>query len=543
MKNKVSIRSGFVIVLATLLFVTILTPIIYGLNTIKVCNIEEEFNDHVWPMYKHDAQRTGRSPYDTNDNPGVEKWTYYMHIGSWSSIVIDEDGTIYAVSNGEEVIAIYSDGTEKWEQRLPTPYPHELLLGPDGTIYVGTTRDFYAMYPNNGSVKWTLDVGGEKVYTSYPVIDSNGTVYVGTADGYLYAINPDGTIMWEYKIDGWVSAPAVDKNGNIYFASRNSRVYCLNPNGTLKWRETLTVFDNGPVIGDDGHIYLGPRTDWTYAFYPNGTEKWRTDIPDSEGMPCIAPNRNIIVPGRHDFIMALDQSDGNILWKYPLGENYKRISPSAISADGTIYFANCDENIFGQKIGYLNAVNSDGTLRWRTRLTSEIQPYSTITTNGAPAIGADGTVYVTSAYVREGQPAIYGYVHAFGKLDPDAPYETEISGPLKGKKGTEYEYTFKSTSPLGNDVYYLIFWGDTSVEKWIGPFGSGEEVGVNHSWEKWGKYTIKARAKDTDNLWGSWGELKVTMPRNKAVLCPLLFRLLDRLPLLKQLFSFQFKFN
>jgi len=27
-----------------------------------------------------------------------------------------------------------------------------------------------------------------------------------------------------------------------------------------------------------------------------------------------------------------------------------------------------------------------------------------------------------------------------------------------------------------------------------------------------GTYTIKARAKDTDNNWGPWGELKVRMP-------------------------------
>jgi outer membrane protein assembly factor BamB len=542
MRKKI-IMIGILIILINFLII----PIIFGLNTIKseyinlkLSNIKDEYNDHIWPMYKHDAQRTGRSSYDTSDNPGVEKWTYYILIGSWSSMVIDREGTIYAVSNGEEVFAIYSDGTRKWEQRLPTPYPQELLIGQDGTIYVGTTREFYAMYSNNGSVKWTLDVGGEKNYASTPVIDFNGTVYVGTADGYLYAIYPNSTIKWEYKIDGWVSAPALDKNGNVYFASRNSRVYCLSSNGSLKWSRKLTVFDNGPVIGDGGHIYLGPRTDWTYAYYPNGTEKWRTDIPDSEGMPCIAPNGNIIVPGRHYYIMTLDHSDGNILWKYPLDDNYKRISPSAICADGTIYFANCDEDIFGHKIGYLNAVNSDGTLRWRSRLTSEIQPYSTLSTMGAPVIGADGTVYVVSDFTREGHPATYGYVHAFGKLDPDAPSEPEISGPIKGKKGTEYNYIFKSESPLGRDVYFLIFWGDDSVERWIGPYDSGEEIVLSHSWEKWGKYTIKARTKDSENLWGAWGELTVTMPRSKETSYSFFIQFLERFPLLRQLFSIYF---
>ena len=41
-----------------------------------------------------------------------------------------------------------------------------------------------------------------------------------------------------------------------------------------------------------------------------------------------------------------------------------------------------------------------------------------------------------------------------------------------------------------------------------------------------------ARAKDTDNLWGPWAVLQVTMPRNKATTYPLFLRFLERFPLL-----------
>jgi outer membrane protein assembly factor BamB len=492
---------------------------------------ERYLTNSVWPMYKHDSQRSGRSSYDTSNNPGIEKWTYYMESGSDGSIAIDRDGNIYAVSNSEEIYALYPNGTKKWEYKLPTPYPMELVLGQDGTIFVGTTRGFYALNLN-GTLKWTLDVGGEKNYVGYPTIDANGTVYVGTADGYLYAIYPNGTLKWEYKINYWVSASAVDKQGNIYFASRNKRVYCLNSNGTLRWRtREIEYFDNGPVIDDNGTIYLSPRTDWLYAYYPNGTEKWRTDLPDSEGMPSIAPNGNIIVPGRHYYIMALEPSYGNILWKHPVEDNYDRFPPSVIGADGTVYFAYSND----EQIGYMCALNPDGSLKWKTSFTSDIQPYSLLSTYGAPAIGADGTVYVVSKYIREDHPTIYGYVHAFGELDANAPSAPMINGPTNGGVNTDYNFTISSSSPLGRDVYYFIDWDDDSVEKWIGPYSSGEDVTVSHKWSKMGIYTIRARAKDTDNLWGSWSSLNVIIPRDKSTNNIFLLRLLERFPLLQKL--------
>jgi hypothetical protein len=49
-------------------------------------------------------------------------------------------------------------------------------------------------------------------------------------------------------------------------------------------------------------------------------------------------------------------------------------------------------------------------------------------------------------------------------------------------------------------------------QDWIGPYPSGETVTLSHRWDFKGTYTIEARAKNTENLWGPWGELEVTMP-------------------------------
>jgi len=77
--------------------------------------------------------------------------------------------------------------------------------------------------------------------------------------------------------------------------------------------------------------------------------------------------------------------------------------------------------------------------------------------------------------------------------------------------GVEYEYTFTTTDPNGDDVYYYINWGGYfNVGEWIGPYSSGEQIVLTHTWKNKGIYTIKAKAKDIFDLESDWGYLTVT---------------------------------
>jgi len=96
-----------------------------------------------------------------------------------------------------------------------------------------------------------------------------------------------------------------------------------------------------------------------------------------------------------------------------------------------------------------------------------------------------------------------------------APTAPSINGPTNGKAGVEYDYTFAATDTDGDDVYYYIDWDDDTVEGWFGPFDSGEEIIVSHTWDEKGTYTIGAKAKDTRDAEGGWGYLEVTMPLNQ----------------------------
>jgi hypothetical protein len=216
--------------------------------------------------------------------------------------------------------------------------------------------------------------------------------------------------------------------------------------------------------------------------------------------------------------------NGTLKWICDISGNVYGTVP-AISADGTIYVS-ADRDGNG---GNLVAVDSDGNIKWSQQISNHYA-------RSSPCIGNDGTVYVGSTIEDQTRYRI-GYLHAFNFLEPNAPSAPNIDGPSSGKSGKEYEYTFKSTSPIGNDVYYYIDWGDGKWTDWIGPYSSGEIANAVHTWKKDGNYTICVRAKDTDNLWGPWSEFEIIIPRDKIATNILLLRFLERFPLLEKLLS------
>jgi hypothetical protein len=92
---------------------------------------------------------------------------------------------------------------------------------------------------------------------------------------------------------------------------------------------------------------------------------------------------------------------------------------------------------------------------------------------------------------------------------PDTPI---IDGQTNGKTGVEYEYTFTTDDPNGDDISYCIDWGDDSGEACVGPFPSGEEQTVSHAWDEDGTYRVKIKATDQHGAVSDWATLEVSMP-------------------------------
>jgi hypothetical protein len=527
-------KKSFAIGIIFLFILSAVTPIVIGYNARTSNEIEPKFTStqyitqtdaHIWPMHKFDAQRTGRSPYDASQNKGGEKWKYL----SWQSIhktpTIDKDGIIYAGTGFDQLHAVYPNGTRKWKQKLDDIYCRVPTIASDGTIYFGNFEGFHAYYPN-GTLKWSINK--DQNFISEPVIDSNDTIYVGTSNGMFYAIYPNGTIKWEYYIADYVFYIALDKDENIYFNGViKNKLFCFSQNGSLKWTYKEVNIKDGPVIDDEGTIYI--RSDDLIALYPNGTVKWIFEMLEREcfGEVSIAPDGTIIICGSSVYITALNPDDGSIIWQHRFEDwpHVQYVSTAAIGSDGSIYFA---YDSYSDTIATVVALNPDGSLKWETSLTTDIKPYDYVIIQSDPSIGSDGTIYITSWYgLSEGSYSDIGYIHAIGMDNPKSPSPPIITGPSSVKLFRKYEYTLRSELPDGGDVYYWIDWDDEfwDVEYnnfWIGPYPSGEEVKLDHTWKLWRKHNIKVRAMGNDSLCSPWSYLEVSMSLNKMVNRPML---------------------
>jgi len=480
------------------------------------------FVEGQWPMYCHDTRHTGRSPYGTAGNFGIEKWRFDTKDQCTGSPVIDEQGVIY-VAGFDGLFAVYPNGTMKWHI-----WPSEVIVSAaaiddNGVLYFGGIweQDFHAVYSENGTEKWRYPIGD--TYAS-PTVGPDGIIYAPATDNWnVIAFYPNGTVKWSFHANERVySSPAIGSDGTVYCTSYGSYLYALYPeNGTVKWQyHTGGSVRTSACIADDGTVYVVSVNGVLHALYPNGTLKWQQTSIDGGTPPTIGQDGTIYC-GYHQLYAV--NPDGSLKWVFNPGEGRSiREGTPCNSLEGIIYFGTYGNEVI--------AVNPDGTERWRVILTPYCWSIS------APAIGSDGTVYVGS-WNDGSLPYSWGYLHAIGTLDHNAPSAPVISGPKKCVYALKYTYSFKSTSPVGNDVYYNVDWGDLYPDYLVGPYKSGEQVNIsNKRWNAFGRFTIHARAIDSQNLCGGWSEYEVSTPRNRASYSSLFLRFLERFPFLEKLF-------
>ena len=86
------------------------------------------------------------------------------------------------------------------------------------------------------------------------------------------------------------------------------------------------------------------------------------------------------------------------------------------------------------------------------------------------------------------------------------------AGETEGSIGHECTYTSSTTDPDGDSITYLFDWGDETYSAWTGPYGSGDLVQANHTWQDTGNYGIKVIARDENGVFSEWSdELTMTI--------------------------------
>ncbi len=193
--------------------------------------------------------------------------------------------------------------------------------------------------------KWRFPVGDSAervgaIHATPTVV--NGYVYFGTATyPAFYKLRPDGTLAWVYRLrTGRASATLLEGGPNLIDAE----------NGILT---SALVTDRG--------VYFGNSTGVFYALdRVTGEKLWSVDT-RAEGFPghhpinvftasaILADGKVIVGGGGYEhpypldpkypcctgrgFVIALNPSDGKLVWKYDVGEKPKEFDPPVVIED------------------------------------------------------------------------------------------------------------------------------------------------------------------------------------------------------------------
>ncbi|MBK8738332.1 MAG: PQQ-binding-like beta-propeller repeat protein [Betaproteobacteria bacterium] len=499
---------------------------------------------------------------------GVTKWVAEIPGRFSTPPAIGESGTIYAGA-GHELLAFNpAGGSVDWRFTTPVAPPgypaihsisSEPVVGSNGTIYFAALVDqqqgaLFAIHPD-GYPKWSFSAGVS--WLTSPLLAADGTIYF--AADKLHALDDFGREKWVKDGAGRMS-PALAPDGSLYGGSHlNNSVFALATTGggllTAHWpayghdaRHTSQHDDafvcDAPTItvqpvhqriasgatasltvtatGDAPLSYLwyegasgdrslqvgtGPafttpaltqmKYYWVEVGNSCGADFSRTAIVSTGGLgqmkwSYLEPAFEAIATGvalgtdgtlyfglEHAYLTALNPS-GSAKWKIPLhahldkpdSQNFMYSTP-AIGTDGTIYITSLgyyDSPAGNNNFGFLWAVNPDGSEQWRYETGDEPAGPGSVTgwVYGSPALALDGTIYVSSDDAK---------LHA---VNPDGSMKwifnpTQVEGwvrgieagaPAIGHDGTIYYAAVGETVLYNDSVRYLYAVNPGGTLKW-----------------------------------------------------------------------------
>jgi len=404
-----------------------------------------------WPMFRHDQQHTGQTPYTGPATPDFQ-WSYQTNDGIASSPSIGHNGTIYVGSGGyfgslsdSCLYAVNPDGSLKWKYKADLGVFSSPAIANDGTIYVGAMDShLYCIHDSvtYGKLNWRTNLGDEWPVYSSPTIGPDGRIYVGCLNFHFYCLDTDGVIDWSYFTNWCVfSSPVFEPGGLVYVGSKDHNLYCFDPinyAGDFEWKFSTGQFYDGhlvdcsPMVGPDGTIYFGtdpfgaqgnqpvPVENSFWAVNPDGSLKWNMVIGGTLGIessPAVGPDGTIYVGSYDSVVYAIEDAGttGSVKWTFKTGGPVDA-SPT-IDADGTIYIGSNDSVMY--------ALNPDGTVKW------------TYTTDGK----------IESSVAIDGQGHIYfgSFDGRLYKLGTGAPDVAVLSADQPDQFGPGLEYTPAAT--------------------------------------------------------------------------------------------------
>jgi outer membrane protein assembly factor BamB len=371
-------------------------------------------------IFRYDASRCGhdRGPAPLDLRPF---WTASpdpdaMYISS-PLVVGDRVFVASAMMDGDSFGGLFClnarDGSKIWElTRFEDGEPLKAFfsspaLSDDGKhiligqgLHYDTDSHLLCVDAAGGTLKWSIKtplhiegspaVHGDTVIAGAGAIEGNDKKPTGHGGFVLAARISDGKELWRHDLADPESSPAISKDGSIVYigsgfqgnavvALRTESDEQLKSKGLSRqlWCTPVPYPATGAVTLIDDLVIVGAgRGDFVDADprpagivvaldAKTGTQRWARELPDAVLGAAAARDGKLICPVRSGEVVALNLSDGSILWRRAIsgsapilaGPAFTGSHVYAVSADGYLAILDASDGSF---IGPRHRLNAEG---------------------------------------------------------------------------------------------------------------------------------------------------------------------------------------
>jgi hypothetical protein len=352
-----------------------------------------------WPMYRHDPQLTGRSPYAGPTKGIIGDTLPYYSTGS----IVSDGMNIFIpfIRYGAPMFCSVSsqNGDTNWTLNLQASLdenPNTPMLLAGGEI-VHSAKQLYGITAN-GLLVWQYAGTKNKIYNYHELVDKDGNIYAVEDKHTIICLSPSRQLLWSFTDPQiWQPKFSFSPDGKTLYVPKgiDHSIMALDAaTQQVKWTFGSLGLFASPVVDNAGNIYFQKSSsntpiDTFYCLAPSGAVRWQyayhkgNSVPDIYDYyePTIDHNGNVYFIAPKDTLVSTT-NDGVLRWKLPLTPYSGSYSPLICDKNNTIFLTTGGKQLI--------AVSEAGTVLWQVQFTfSEGEIYFT------PSI-ANGKLYLAA---------------------------------------------------------------------------------------------------------------------------------------------------